>query len=718
MASRQRISVQSGFILVEALVSILVVSVGLLGVAKLNTVLINGSGSAKARAEASLLAQRVVELARDYDGNVGDGCGNLTGVNTTVDGRNATYSILSSYTDIKAGTTLMSKTLNVCVAWDGASTDCSNINKSIKTSARISCQGTGTSAMIGEGGASSLLSRRIKTPTGRAVVGSGESVTSNDTLLKTDGTSGLKTYKQNGTGNLLLVDKNNKVLLVSRALDCEIAAGQTAPDFSTIEGTVFVQDDGNKTTEANDMYVLSSDASYCWRNVDTSGNGSYGTAISASGKTYHPLAYKCYVGAEWWGNIGVTSIATNVAPSLRVCVGNHTTTTSSNLFSKHPKIATTRGYRAYRVKSAENSTWESKGIGESDEKITCTGAIWQQYRYIAQQFINHHFVYSSIGSSAKDTDCLSPLTDLSTSNQFYLNNNVPTLDPATLTSTTTSRSSTAQNNPGKMYCMSADDGVSCPALTVTESTPTTTLKGTITPEGGATFVGITSTAVGSGSGTTCSSVTWATNSDGTYSYSCQINWSGFIGTDWSGVLPFSTSGTNTLCAEGASHTVMPTTASIAYTILDRLAATNPNSVKFTNIPRAVTEITLNIAAKPTACATLGQPVVTEGTGNNKSNWIWDAITNANQYKVYSCSITGTSACTLPSTPTTTSATTGSVNSFSNTSVNTSETRCIKVVASHSTNAFADGPASAAKCMTHTVEANGNSTRSKYPVFNP
>jgi hypothetical protein len=415
----------------------------------------------------------------------------------------------------------------------------------------------------------------------------------------------------------------------------------------------------------------------------------------------------------------VTSTASNVSPSLRVCVGNHFSTSSTNLFSKHPKIATTRGYRAYRIKDADANSWQSKGIGESDEKITCTGAVWQQYRYIAQQFINHQFVYATIGASAKDTDCATPLTELSGNTQFYISQNAPVPNPTTVTTTTTSRSLTAQNNPGRLYCMSADDGVSCPALSVTESTPSTTVKGTITALNGATFTGIASSAVGNGRNTTCSTATWQDNSNGTYSYTCVINWSGFIGTDWSGTLPFTASGTNTLCAEGASHVVTPNTASIAYTISDRTASTNPNSVVFTNIPRSVTEILLNMQAKSVACTGLGQPVVEKENGSN-TGWKWPSVTNADQYKVFTCSATGTTACTLPTTPSVTSAALTSANTFTNNTANSSQTRCIAVIASHSSNIYADGVASITKCLTHTVTASktGKLSSSYSSPFSP
>jgi type IV pilus assembly protein PilV len=54
-----------GFVLLDALIAIVVVSIGLFGVAKLNSVMLASTGIAKIRAEATQLAEGKLEEIRD-----------------------------------------------------------------------------------------------------------------------------------------------------------------------------------------------------------------------------------------------------------------------------------------------------------------------------------------------------------------------------------------------------------------------------------------------------------------------------------------------------------------------------------------------------------------------------------------------------------------------------------------------------------------------------
>jgi len=361
-------------------------------------------------------------------------------------------------------------------------------------------------------------------------------------------------------------------------------------------------------------------------------NGASGNSIK-----YFYTYYQCYVGAEWWGNIGLVRLD-NANANNRVCQGSPANSNINTIFSKHPQINSSRGYRGYR--DLGNGIYESKGVGEQE---TASTQCPTRKAYIPQFLRNHHFVHSVITGSVSDSACSSVETDLKALTPSGL------LDSGsgapTVTDVGAGKAVTANTNPGKFYCMSNADGVTCPDLINTVTPPSTLLQGTITADVGVDVTGIDPSELG----TTCSAVTFGPRVGNTYSYSCQILWSGFIGSSWNGLISFVLP-TGSLCSSGSSYTSTPTGTTVSYAILDRTAPTivgesAPNSIRFTDIPSVVTGTSLNFVAKATCPTALGQ-VNLQWTGvTNPKKLTWSAISGAAGYEIERCSTTNNNALT-------------------------------------------------------------------------
>jgi hypothetical protein len=669
----------AGFVIIEALVALIVVAVGILGIAKLNSVLLQGTGLTKARSEAIELAQDRIETARDFNLDSACNVANFQATTESATGVNALYSISTTYP--ASGTDWQA--VEVCVTWDGGS--CGSIGNRIILRSTIACNSLGTSAMIGASSAGGLTGGFIKTPTGRGKVGGrnyGSTVGTQNTIT-IDGINandGTRTYTNSTDGAKELVDSTGKVLLTINKLSCETSA----PEFSTISGKVFVEaKNGSPIANSENLYVLSSDASYCAKLTGSYSNyygvlpeGSTGNSIK-----YFYTYYQCYIGPEWWGNIGVVR-TDNANSNQRVCVGNPIASNTGTIFSKHPQLGTNRAYRGYREVSS--GIYESKGIGEQETYSTsCT----TEREYIAQHLEKHHFVHLTLTGNTSDSSCSTP--------QATLNTYTPTNSLGTSGGNTTSGTNpltvTATNSPGKYYCMSNSDGVTCPDLVTTATTPQTLLHGTITNYTASS--GSISAIDSNGSSCTTESIT--ANGSTSYTYSCVINWTGFTGSSWNGAIQFTSA--NTLCPGSASPAVLPSGSNVSYTVNASNAQTYPNSIQFTDIPNSVTDISLDFDVKTSTCGTLGQPNLSAwtfgGSGSNSpsASISWDAITGATGYKIRTCDITGQNTSCDPSTAT---VATQTALSFSTTA---KKSLCVMVTA---TDGSSDGT-SATKCVKYT-----------------
>lgn len=694
----------TGFVLIEALVALLVVSVGVLGISKLNALLMQGTGSAKTQAEALQIAQGLIEDLRDF--NLQSACTATTldvGTNTLPDvtGINAVY---SAQTTVSAGATAALRNIEACITWNGGDCDATaNINRVILRSV-ISCEGMGTSAMTGPDGAAALRGNFVKTPTGRGVV-TGEqydptNIPGNNNTITVDGTTyndGTKTYNNTAKGTLELIGSDGKVLLSVQKYGggCESAP----PAFSTITGKVLVEaKNGNPIAADNNLFVLSSDASFC---AKVPRQASWVLPAGATGNNieYFYTYYQCYLGAEWWGNIGLVR-TDNATANERVCVGSPVNGPSSlgagTLFSKEAQGGRNRAYRGYRQIS--EGVFTTKGIGELDTENEACSAVTKRkvYDYQPMRFENHHFVHATLSGQRT---CMSALTDLNALNVAGTLGTTAGNPVVTQPTGTTPKIVTSTNNPGRYYCMSNDDGVSCGTVTENPNTPSTTIQGTVTRFDGAALTGITAEFA------TCSPL--STLSPTTYGYSCTVDWSNFINTSWSGKFTFNAgSGTPTLCAAGSSITTVPTDALVSYTINDRSATLNPNSIVFSEVAVPTTSIVLDFNVKSNSCTGLGQPQLSDWSyANNPSatataSLSWPAITDATKYVIRTCNIANPAkTCTPSGTGTETTGTT-----YTAPAGTTDYKICVNVTAANATTV---GSPSSIKCIEYDWNGGKN-----------
>lgn len=675
---------QKGFVLIEALVAIVVVMVGALGIIKLNAVLLGGTGLTKTQAEALQIAQQRIESMRNYVLSTGCVDSTTVGTNTAATSLTGTNANFRIDTVVSAGTIGSEKIIDACVAWDGYSNACTAASdKRVILKSSVACSGVGTSGLVNEASSGGTASK-LKTPTGAARVG-GDSQTAGtgtvNVLPGTDIADGTRTYVDSSGAHILLDASGRALLTIDNPLD---------GGFSTISGRVYIEADnsgdsivnpeGTTTAESDDtVFVLSSDASYCARVFPT-------LPVPASGTAkYRYFDYNCYVSKGWWGNIGVVRLD-NPNANNRVCLGDMAvSSTETSIWSRKAALSISRGYRAYKIIDPDGSTtdqsnFETVGIGFAPQDDGTLSSTYAAVNLGSSRNASHHdfliTVITGQGTCESSGNMKLVASDTDSTNQFT-------------------------DNLGKFYCMSGQ----CPGLNVSSTAQTTVVSGTITKATGAVLTGIDSED--------CQITPTFTDNGSTYSYSCTKNWTGFAGSSWQGGISFTTplspaeGSATTVCANssGSSPIVEPTGYTVASTVNDKSAAENPNSISFTDVALGVTHITINLNAEANTCSRLGTPALSWAKGQDPHNLTWNAITGANSYTVYSCTVNTDADCTPTSqnTQNTTTVTPG----FSTPTAAGNTTICYKVIATDSTGTNNASTDSATKCMTRSTTLKNN-----------
>lgn len=646
---------QSGSLLIEALVALVVVTVGTFGVLKLNSVMLSGTGLSKTRAEALQLAQTRLENIRNFPQGTGCPAAGVSTENNTVSGVNAIY---------KVGTTINSVAtervdIAIYVAWQSGVSDprTADVDKLIVLKSVVNCMDTGTSGYIG-GTASSNTAGNVKTPTGAARVGGRNYGPSN-----TNGTVNVIPGSTTNDGTKTYLAADNVMELIDATTGKVLLSVDDGSAFSTISGRVYIDNAvssadpfGASVTDVNDdnIFVLSSDASYCAR-VAVSPLPVIPTGSTGNNIKLKYFDYNCYVSKGWWGNIGILRLDA-AQNQEKVCVGDVAVLSSeTSLWSRKTQPSVNRGYRSYREVGLVDGvmTYETIGVGLD----TTTGESYTavQIPSAANAASEHHdFLMTAYTGQGSCQTKWEVVTGQSTGNQ------------------------------GKFYCMSGQ----CPGVTQTTSSPSTVVHGTITQGPGAVITLPTDVD--------CTTSTF-TGGNGTYTYQCVLNWSGFAGSAWHGSINFGATGTNTLCPSENTAGVLPTGNNVAFTVNGRSASPNPNSLTFTDVPVSVTDVTINFTAAAEFCSNLGMPAIAWGTGLNKGNLEWATIPNASGYKAATC--TSTSGSCTPS------GSTYVASPYTPTTPTAGNTTCTTITSTDSTDTYAD-TVSAVKCVTAPA-GNGN-----------
>lgn len=331
-----------GFVLIEALIALLLISVGLIGVSKLQALSISGAGDAKARSEAMALSQSVLEQLRNilirtnYTGtaaySVTPPWGNSptlsfasSGSPILVTGTNAVYTL--SWT-VAANGSPEARLLRLATTW----TDRTNTTRRIDLSTLIAWDDPGAQAKLNAPPLASPV-----TPTGAAKRNSPNTFSpgtgtanSDGTRLYTDGDNTTYLLKSDGSVLLYLQSKNG-----------------TAQAFTTITGKIVFDQNEPVPPSANVRVRLSSEGECVFDNTSTSAPVPYGV------NSYTYFTYTCYVGPGWYGNVGVIVDDSVNGPegSPTICVGDpdyNGGISDNTLISPNSAVSGTRSYRGFK----------------------------------------------------------------------------------------------------------------------------------------------------------------------------------------------------------------------------------------------------------------------------------------------------------------------------------------------------------------------------------
>jgi len=390
-----------GFGLIEILVTLGILTVGILGVATLNGVITRQSQDNKARTEAISIAQSRIESMRNYTNSAGsqtefDALYAVTSGfanSTSITGVNAVFTRTES---VAAGT--MSRLVAVNVAWSDPEGNAQNVTLDTELS-YVSPRSAGDSAL-------DAAPDLVAAPTGRARLGEGELPQDAVTASNDDGTS---LYDQ-GEERMLVADDQ---IVLTLANACQTEDG-TCIDFVRIKGKVYIDTATQNNLEPGEVFLVASDAAYCARYffADGATEPTPVTATTTEARTtpngnYKYFNYTCYIGGGWHGNIGII-LAGGTTQSDKMCVGDPV---SENAWEQ-PVIASRRVYRGMLYKYDDST---DSGKEEIDD-----GAGGSLIKYYSQGIADqtelpdpdsgdhgHDFVIASLSASATEgSNCI------------------------------------------------------------------------------------------------------------------------------------------------------------------------------------------------------------------------------------------------------------------------------------------------------------------------
>lgn len=396
-----------GFTLIESLVGVVVLSVGLLSIASLQTGSISATGEAKARSEAMQIAEAEMESLRDYKDRADfDNIATLNGQSESLDGSdptrpigtNATFKIEWQVETAESNTAgdPMLYLAGIRVSWKGPQDDPNDASaeQAVTIASFIKWDSpTGGANATNMGTASG--GNRIPSPSGGALDGGrnygddgppqdgpdGPAERNIATVNHQEITLGTFTYTAED-GAKELIGEDGQVLLT-------IPTGEV---FSTISGRFYAEPAGVNT---DNLAITSSAGGYC-EVAEFPGSDEEQDASN------YRLFYICYVGPAWYGNVGVVRFNVNNEKG-RVCVGRPGEETVTRWDSKHPALSTIRSYRGFKENTENPDFPFSTGIG-----ITWPQDDPSAEDYSAVQYWDHDFLLATIQTAQPDNEDCGP----------------------------------------------------------------------------------------------------------------------------------------------------------------------------------------------------------------------------------------------------------------------------------------------------------------------
>lgn len=336
-----------GFVLIEAMVALVVSVVGLLGIALFSSQLFSETTNSKARAEAIIVAQKEMELLRQY-----------------------------------AGQHELASIATVSVPWPSqlsysGTTQSYAVSGSLASEAGGTCPGSGNkcSAIIevswGEPGAlesvqlSTIIVSDIFDST--AVNGTGTGVVAGGNPYAIDPPSGNAQYGDDAQGGVLPTGLSLATVTVSSAegsseirLLGEVASGaeMVTKELLTYSGTAFAEIRGVVYVDNASTTLIEDDLDTIVIRPSDTGVCPKGPAISITGTDDWFFEYRCFFGDDWYGNVQVSVVSGDSFEADKTqCVGDPTVLTDDGtLVSRHAQIAAdaVRRYRGYSIAYGES----------------------------------------------------------------------------------------------------------------------------------------------------------------------------------------------------------------------------------------------------------------------------------------------------------------------------------------------------------------------------
>lgn len=388
------------FALVEQLVTLGILSVGVLGVTALHAAVTRQGAGNKARVEALALAQARIEELRGQAAALATPAAFATAfadtggfsARTGLDGTNASFTREEAFS--VAGKL---KRATVRVSWSDPGGDSQSLSLDTHL-AYVAPRSIGAAALA----ASAAL---VTLSAGNARLGTGMLPEHALTLPNDDGTA----LYEDGR-DLVLVAAGRAVLTLA---DACASTGEGCVAFARIKGRVWIDRATQGSVKPGAVFVVASGAAFCARHYTVNGFTVPVTPLTTAtvttpGGDYEWFDYTCYVGGGWHGSVGLLP-ASGLHAGDKVCIGDPATTDAAAA----PVLAPRRRYHGLLYKH------DAGTASGREETTTAQGPVVRYYRHgiaagtelpaPAPDAPSHDFVFGAF--AAERTDDASCVTE-------------------------------------------------------------------------------------------------------------------------------------------------------------------------------------------------------------------------------------------------------------------------------------------------------------------
>lgn len=375
---------QAGVGIIEAMVTLVILGVGLLAMYSFQGDILRAGASAKARTEAVQLAQDKIDELRAAVTQADFAA--LSGGQDTMTGSHASFTRTWVLTHRTAPAR---REVTVQVTWSGP-----DGSQSVTLDSLLAFSDPTMGALLSVGGLPG--GGGVTPPFGGAVYGDNIADYDPDDLPEevvaqgfADGTlSNVVLYDNAGTFEL--IDADSGLVLLS-----------SSTPLATISGRIYIDLKNGAPIMAPDyVFAGAPDVSYC-TNVQRDANDQILYVQAGGVDTFAYTNYQCFVGASWYGSVGVLvqapgDTSSELGPNDEGCVGDPAAADTGASDSRHPQLSLVRAYRGYsaivvnglpQIDAFGNRLYLSSGVGANDA------------------YVNDDFLITTIEGGATDTDC-------------------------------------------------------------------------------------------------------------------------------------------------------------------------------------------------------------------------------------------------------------------------------------------------------------------------